>query len=167
MTVSIQFKNVSKKYAMEPARSRSLQETILRLFRRKQAVQANQDSFWVLKEVSFEVYQGETLSLIGANGAGKSTLLKLITHIIKPTHGQIYLNGRISALLELGAGFHPDLTGRENIFLGGALAGLSPSEIEHRAPEIIQFANIGRFIDAPVRHYSSGMFVRLGFAGFA
>ncbi|HXV98866.1 MAG TPA: ABC transporter ATP-binding protein, partial [Anaerolineae bacterium] len=118
----------------------------------------------MLKNVSFEVYQGETLSLIGANGAGKSTLFKLLTRIIRPTYGTIEIQGRVSALLELGTGFHPDLTGRENIYLGGTLAGLSQAEVEQNIQAIIDFADIGQFIDAPVRHYSSGMFIRLGFA---
>ena len=164
MTISIQFKNVSKKFSLESSRPRSLQEIVLNLFSRKRPPETNGENFWVLKNVSFEVYRGETFSLIGANGAGKSTLLKLLANIIRPTHGTIYINGRISALLELGTNFHPDLTGRENIYLSGNLAGFSRSEIEKSIEAIIDFANIGRFIDAPVRHYSSGMFVRLGFS---
>lgn len=162
MTVSIYLKNVSKKFSLaQQTRSRSWQEMALKLFSRKRDAKG---SFWALKDISFEVYRGETFSLIGANGAGKSTLLKLLTHIVRPTQGTIEISGRISALLELGTGFHPDLTGRENIFLGGALVGLSRLEINKNIQEIIDFADIGQFIDVPVRHYSSGMFVRLGFA---
>jgi ABC-type polysaccharide/polyol phosphate transport system ATPase subunit len=165
MAIAISFENVSKKFYLNPLRPRSWQESLLRLFSREpEGERGNRESFWVLKDLNFEVYQGETVSLIGANGVGKSTLLKLITHIIKPTYGTIQITGRVSALLELGTGFHPDLTGRENIYLGGTLAGLSRSEINKNISEIIDFADIGRFIDVPVRHYSSGMFVRLGFA---
>lgn len=164
MTIAIRFENVSKKFSLEQSRPRSWQETLLNLFQRKTSEETQESNFWVLKDINFEVYAGETLSVIGANGAGKSTLLKLLTNIIRPTHGTIELNGRVSALLELGTGFHPDLTGRENVYLGGILAGLSRSEIKAQMPNIANFADIGRFMDVPVRHYSSGMFVRLGFA---
>ena len=164
MGTAISFENISKKFSLERSRPRSWQEVLLSFSNRRWLIGESREQFWVLKNISFEIYQGETVSLIGANGVGKSTLLKLITHIIKPTYGTIHINGRVSALLELGTGFHPDLTGRENIYLGGTLAGLSRSEINKNIPEIINFADIGRFIDVPVRHYSSGMFVRLGFA---
>jgi lipopolysaccharide transport system ATP-binding protein len=164
MTLSIRFDNVSKKFSMQQSRPRSWQERLAGMFNRKQETETEEKSFWVLKDISFEIQQGESFSFIGANGAGKSTLLKLLTHIIRPTRGTIELNGRISALLELGTGFHPDLTGRENIYLNGAILGITQSDIRRKIDEIIEFAELQRFIDVPVRNYSSGMYVRLGFA---
>jgi len=123
-----------------------------------------QDEFWALKDVSVEVRRGETLGLIGANGAGKSTLLKLINGLIKPDGGRITVRGQVGALIELGTGFNPVLTGRENIYVNAAILGLSRKEVDRRLEEIIDFAEIGDFIDAPVQSYSSGMKVRLGFA---
>ncbi len=152
---------------MERSRPRSWQESLVRLFNKKKYQQIpleNKERFWALQDVSFEVHQGETFSIIGSNGAGKSTMLKLLTHIIRPTRGTIEINGRISALLELGAGFHPDLTGRENVYLNGAILGLPRRQIEHKLDEMVAFAELERFIDVPVRNYSSGMYVRLGFA---
>ncbi len=120
--------------------------------------------FLALKDVTFSVRHGETLGIIGANGAGKSTLLSIITGTMSPTSGTVTTHGSISSLLELGAGFHPDLTGRENVFLNGAIMGLSRKQMRDRFDAIVQFAGIGDFIDQPVKHYSSGMYVRLGFA---
>jgi lipopolysaccharide transport system ATP-binding protein len=117
-----------------------------------------------LKDVSFELKQGESLALVGANGAGKTTILKLLANITKPTTGYINIEGKLSALIELGAGFHPDLTGRENIFLNGTILGLSRKQIADRFDEIVEFSELERFIDTPVKRYSSGMVVRLGFA---
>lgn len=122
------------------------------------------EEFWALRDLSFTVEGGETVGIIGPNGAGKSTVLKLISRIIEPTSGEIEVNGRLGALLELGAGFHPDLSGRENIYLNGSILGLNRSEIDRRLDDIIAFAELERFIDMPVRHYSSGMYVRLGFS---
>jgi ABC-type polysaccharide/polyol phosphate transport system ATPase subunit len=122
------------------------------------------DEFWALDDVSFEVKRGECLGLIGANGAGKSTLLKLLNGITLPDKGAIKVAGRVGALLELGAGFHPMLTGRENIHLNGAILGLTKDEITKKFDAIVEFAGLGEFIDSPVKHYSSGMYVRLGFA---
>jgi lipopolysaccharide transport system ATP-binding protein len=119
---------------------------------------------WVLRNVSFTVDRGEVVGLIGVNGAGKSSILKLVSRIIEPTSGEIRVHGRLSALLELGAGFHPDLTGRENVFLNGSILGLSDREIQRRFDDIVQFAELEHFIDVPVRHYSSGMYMRLGFS---
>jgi ABC-type polysaccharide/polyol phosphate transport system ATPase subunit len=114
--------------------------------------------------VSFEVKKGETIAIIGPNGSGKSTLLKLLAHITQPTKGELYLNGRVTALMELGAGFHPELTGRENIYLNGAILGLTKKGVDATFKEIVEFAELWDFIDTPVKHYSSGMVVRLGFA---
>ena len=133
----------------------------MELFHRKDR---DKEAFWVLKDVNFAVEPGEVVGIIGPNGAGKSTILKLISRIIEPTSGQVSVQGRVGALLELGAGFHPDLTGRENIYLNGSLLGLSREEISHKLEAIIDFAELETFIDVPVKHYSSGMYVRLGFS---
>lgn len=122
------------------------------------------EELWALKNIDFEVPQGQTLGIIGANGAGKSTLLALLAGTMMPTEGRIETQGTISSLLELGAGFHPDLTGRENVFLAGAIMGLSRRTMTRRLDAIVEFADIGPFLDEPVKHYSSGMYVRLGFA---
>jgi lipopolysaccharide transport system ATP-binding protein len=122
------------------------------------------EDFWALKDVSFEVKQGEVVGIIGRNGAGKSTLLKILSRITEPTEGRITLRGRVASLLEVGTGFHPELTGRENIFLNGAILGMSKAEIRGKFDEIVAFAEVERFLDTPVKRYSSGMYVRLAFA---
>ncbi len=161
MSVAISFANVSKRFILHHERARSFQELALGLLRRNNR---SREEFWALRDVSFVVEHGETVGIIGPNGAGKSTVLKLISRIIEPTSGRIAVNGRVGALLELGAGFHPDLTGRENIYLNGSILGLSRAEIRRRLDDIIGFAELERFIDVPVKHYSSGMYVRLGFS---
>ncbi|RLC75531.1 MAG: ABC transporter ATP-binding protein, partial [Chloroflexi bacterium] len=161
MSLAIRFENVSKKFNLHHERKRSFQELALGLFRRDNG---SREEFWALRDVDFNVEQGETVGLIGPNGAGKSTALKLVSRIIEPTSGRIKVNGRVGALLELGAGFHPDLTGRENIYLNGSILGLGRAEIERKLDDIIAFAELERFIDVPVKHYSSGMYVRLGFS---
>ena len=150
--------DVSKRFRLYKERSSSLKERVTALRR------SVYDEYWALKDVSFAVPRGSTFGLIGHNGSGKSTLLRLMAGIHRPTSGNVHVDGRVSALLELGAGFHPDLSGRENIYLNGSILGLNRKTINSKIDEIVEFAGLGEFIDTPVKVYSSGMFVRLGFS---
>lgn len=160
MTIGqISVRDVSKRFRLERNRPSSLKEALLRIGHRRDV-----DDFWVLRDVDFEIEPGSFFGLVGHNGSGKSTLLRLMANIHRPTKGEIVTEGRMSALLELGSGFHPDLTGRENVYLNGAMLGLSRRHMHDAMDEIIEFSGIGEFIDEPVKIYSSGMYVRLGFA---
>jgi ABC-type polysaccharide/polyol phosphate transport system ATPase subunit len=155
--IAIRAEHVSKTYKLRRERSRTLKETFLRQYAPADHVQA-------LRDVTFSVEPGGSFGVVGANGSGKSTLLKLLAGTAKPTTGTLEVNGRVTALLEIGAGFHPDFSGSENAYLNGSLLGLSRKEMERVMPSIEEFADIGRFFDAAVKTYSSGMFMRLGFA---
>jgi len=158
---AIRLQNVSKRFAFTPDTPQSVLESLISFVSRRRA--QTQD-LWAVRDVSFEVQPGQCIGIIGRNGSGKSSLLKLIARIIQPTSGQIEVRGRVSALLELGAGFHQDLTGRENIYLNASVLGLSRTETEALFDDIVAFSELGRFIDMPVKHYSSGMYMRLGFS---
>jgi ABC-type polysaccharide/polyol phosphate transport system ATPase subunit len=158
--MDLRFERVSKRYRIQSdaaSRDSGLRATIRRLRSQKK-------DFWAVKNVSFEVRRGESLGIIGHNGAGKSTILKLLSNIATPTHGEITINGRLSALLEVGSGFHPELTGRENVYLSGSILGMRRAEITSKLDSIIEFSGVRPFIDVPVKRYSSGMYVRLGFS---
>lgn len=157
----IEFENVSKRFSFTSEKPQSVLETIISAFSRNKA--AAQD-LWAVKDVSFAIQPGQCFGIIGRNGSGKSTVLKLIARILRPTNGRIIVRGRVSALLELGAGFHQDLTGRENIYLNASLLGLDEAETNARFADIVAFSELGDFIDMPVKHYSSGMYMRLGFS---
>ncbi len=159
---AIRFEHVSKEFTLHHERSRSFQELFLNLLRLKRSTL--KEKYWALRDVSFQIAPGEMVGIVGDNGAGKSTLLKLISRIIEPSSGEIKVNGRLSALLELGAGFHPDLTGRENIYLNGSILGFSKDDMRRIFDDIVEFSEMERFIDVPVKHYSSGMYMRLGFS---
>jgi len=156
--IAIEVKDVWKKFRLYHEKTYSLKERIIFWGRSKA------EDFWALKGINLTIPKGSTVGLIGRNGSGKSTLLKIISRILYPTRGEVKINGRVSTLLELGAGFHPDFTGRENIFLNASILGMSRKEIKERLDDIIAFAELGDFIDNPVRNYSSGMYTRLGFA---
>jgi lipopolysaccharide transport system ATP-binding protein len=145
--------------------ARNFTRKAIDLFRGRQIVQGDDvEEFWALRDINFEVKQGEVVGIIGRNGAGKSTLLKILSRITEPTEGRVTLRGRVASLLEVGTGFHPELTGRENIFLNGAILGMTQQEVRKKFDEIVAFAEVERFLDTPVKRYSSGMYVRLAFA---
>ena len=172
----IEVRNIGKKYDINHARGGyvSLRDVVANVFKapfsflKSKAKQVagleKKEEFWALKNVSFSVNRGEVVGIIGANGAGKSTLLKILSQITPPTEGEIILRGRVGSLLEVGTGFHPELSGRENIFLNGAILGMKKAEIEKKFDQIVEFAGIQKFLDTRVKHYSSGMYVRLAFS---
>lgn len=163
--VAIRVENLSKRYHIGRARQHhdTLRDVLVGLFRRAK-YDGGDRTFWALRDVSFEVKRGDVVGIIGRNGAGKSTLLKILSQITEPTDGQAAIYGRIGSLLEVGTGFHPELTGRENIFLNGAILGMRRAEIARHFDAIVAFSEIGAFLDTPVKRYSSGMYVRLAFA---
>lgn len=157
---AIEFNNVSRQYRLHHEAKLTLQDRVVNLFKKNNSY----EDFWALKDVSFKLEKGKTLGIIGANGAGKSTLLKLATRILEPTSGNIRVNGRVSAMLELGTGFHAELSARDNIYLNGAFYGFDRKQMDERYDKIVEFSELGKFIDTPVKHFSSGMYMRLGFA---
>jgi ABC-type polysaccharide/polyol phosphate transport system ATPase subunit len=159
----ITLENVSKRYYLRSQRPQELKTAVLHLPSFLRADRSRRP-FWALDDVSLAIRRGESLGVIGPNGSGKSTLLRIVADLARPTSGTVRVAGRISALLELGAGFHPQITGRKNAILNAVLLGLSRKEAEERLPEIIAFSELGDFIDQPMRMYSSGMYIRLGFA---
>src|SRR5215475_743009 len=166
-TTVIHAERLSKRYRInEHERYHALRDVVARAFRSPLSSlrRSHHETFWALEEVSFDVREGEVLGLIGRNGAGKTTLLKILSRITRPTSGWAEIHGRVGSLLEVGTGFHPELTGRENTFLSGAILGMSRREIGRKFDEIVAFAELEKFIDTPVKHYSSGMYVRLAFA---
>jgi lipopolysaccharide transport system ATP-binding protein len=173
----IRVENLSKRYvishAAERGRYSTLRDTIAQgakslarrvIGRDKRVTDSSREEFWALKDVSFEVKRGEAIGIIGRNGAGKSTLLKILSRITEPTIGRIAIDGRVASLLEVGTGFHPELTGRENVYLNGSILGMTRAEVKRKFDEIVAFAEIEKFLDTPVKRYSSGMYVRLAFA---
>jgi len=179
MAAVIRVENVSKLYSLRDVGVGTIKSDLIRSWARlrgkedpafklaeanDRATKGDSDFVWALKDVSFEVQQGEVLGILGKNGAGKSTLLKILSRVASPTTGQVKMKGRLSSLLEVGTGFHPDLTGRENIFLNGAILGMTKAEIKKNFDQIVDFSGIERYLDTPVKRYSSGMYVRLAFA---
>lgn len=156
---AIEVENLSKRYTLGRRHAGTLRDTLSGWFQREP-----EREFWALRDVNFQIAPGEAVGIIGRNGAGKSTLLKILSRITPPTSGRAVLNGRVASLLEVGTGFHPELSGRENIYLNGAILGMRQAEIKRQFDAIVDFAGVAAFIDTPVKHYSSGMYVRLAFA---
>ena len=176
MSIAIKVENISKQYRLGQIGTGSLSSDVNRLWHKirgkedpyltigeanDRSKMGNSDYVWSLQNISFDVKKGDAVGIIGRNGAGKSTLLKILSRVTSPTTGVVKANGRIASLLEVGTGFHPELSGRENIFLNGAILGMRKKEIERKFDEIVDFAGVERYIDTPVKRYSSGMYVRL------
>lgn len=161
---AIQLERISKRFSFTEEQPSTLLEQLIDLVRPRRKIQRHRKKLWAVKDVTLDVMPGQALGIIGRNGSGKSTLLKLIARILRPTKGRIVVRGRVSALLELGAGFHADLTGRENVYLNAAILGLSREEIDTHFDSVVSFSELEEFIDMPVKHYSSGMYMRLGFS---
>ena len=177
--IAIKFENISKQYRLGEIGTGTLSHDLNRWWHtmrgredpylkigeaNDRAHKGESDYIWELRDIDFEVKKGEVLGIIGKNGAGKSTLLKILSKVTKPTTGLIKARGRIASLLEVGTGFHPEMTGRENVFMNGAIMGMTKAEITRKFDEIVDFAGVERYIDTPVKRYSSGMTMRLGFA---
>ena len=173
MSVVIDAENISKRFFLGERNQRAFFEDVaaksMRGFRRLvrpregKSEKASKRDFWALRDVSFRIFQGQTLGIIGENGAGKSTLLKILSRITQPTTGTVKVYGRLASLLEVGTGFHPEFSGRDNIYLNGTMLGLSRKEVRKRFDQIVEFSGLEQFIDVPVKNYSSGMYVRLAF----
>ena len=161
--IDLEFNHVSKKYVVR-ADDYGITEGMHPMMRQWRKLRPLSETFWAVRDVSFQIKRGEAVGIIGHNGAGKSTMLKLLSNITAPSEGEITINGRLSALIEVGSGFHPELTGRENVFLSGSILGMSRRDIAAKLDSIVEFAGVRQFIDTPVKRYSSGMYVRLGFA---
>lgn len=159
--IAIRVENLSKRYVIGKQKDGSLRNSLGNVFNKKKATT---EEFWALKNVSFDIQKGDIVGIIGKNGAGKSTLLKILSQITTPSEGSIEINGRVASLLEVGTGFHPELTGRENVYLNGTILGMTRKEVKAKFEEIVEFSGVRKFIDTPVKHYSSGMYVRLAFA---
>jgi lipopolysaccharide transport system ATP-binding protein len=171
--VAVRVNGLGKRYQLgRPRHSNSLRERLVHLLKaparrlkaRRTGGSAETEAFWALKDVSFDVREGEVVGIIGRNGAGKSTLLKILSRISEPSEGEAEISGRIGSLLEVGTGFHPELTGRENVYLNAAILGMRRTDVVRKFDDIVQFAEVDRFVDTPVKHYSSGMYMRLAFA---
>lgn len=160
----LEFQNVWKKYSRHDVFHRSFREELSTIFKRTDKTKLHEGEFWALKNISFSMKKGQYIGLYGPNGSGKSTILKLIASVTFPTKGDIKANGKVAPLIELGAGFHPDLTGKENVYMNGTIIGMSIKELKGKMNEIIDFTEIEEFIDMPIKKYSSGMTLRLGFA---
>jgi len=170
--IAIRVENLGKRYRIGQRRERygTLRDTLMQALRaplrawRDRGHRKGKAEIWALQDVSFDVHRGDVLAVIGRNGAGKSTLLKILSRVARPTVGRAWIHGRVGSLLEVGTGFHPELTGRENIYLNGAILGMTKTEIDRKFDEIVAFAELDKFLDTPVKHYSSGMYMRLAFA---
>jgi len=167
----ITVENLGKKYQIRHQKEESyttLRDTISRgvknIFSSNKTNKSANEEFWALRNVNFKINQGERIGIIGRNGAGKSTLLKMLSRVVHPTEGRITMEGKIASLLEVGTGFHPELTGRENVYLNGVILGMTRNEVQRKFDEIVAFSEIDKFLDTPVKRYSSGMFVRLAFS---